>query len=155
MSGKGYIKIDRKIDGWEYRHDMSRLGFWLHLLLSAEWKGPERGTFITSIRELEQDTCLHHRTITRFLDELESLQQIRREPAGKMTKITILKYKNYQSGPWPKCHDTVAEMPQSDVEPWPKCHDTVAEMPQSDVEPWPKCHSPKATHLYLIETKKK
>ena len=76
MSGKGYIKIDRKIDSWEYRHDMSRLGFWLHLLLSAEWKGPERGSFITSIRELEQGTSLTHRTITKFLDELEELQQI-------------------------------------------------------------------------------
>ena len=136
MSGKGYIKIDRKIDSWEYRHDMSRLGFWLHLLLSAEWKGPERGSFITSIRELEQGTSLTHRTITKFLDELEELQQIQRESVGKKTRITVMKYEDYQNGlSRPKNRDNVAEMPQSDAEPWPKNRDNVAEMPQSESNP--------------------
>ena len=118
MSEKGYIKIDRKIDGWEYRHDMSRLGFWLHLLLSAEWKGPERGVFVTSRREIERETSLDHKTISKYLTELEQLQQIQILPAGRMSKIIILNYEQYQGIlPRAKSRANAGEIPQSESTP--------------------------------------
>ena len=99
MSKKGYIKINRKIDDWEFRHDMTRLGFWIHLLLSAEWKGPERGTLTTSMNRLEKEIHLSKKNVALFLHELSDLKQIKMEDAGdQLTKIKILNYDKYQSG---------------------------------------------------------
>ena len=136
MSGKGYIKIDRKIDGWEYRHDMSRLGFWLHLLLSAEWKGPERGVFVTSRREIERETSLDHKTISKYLTELEQLQQIQILPAGRMSKIIILNYEQYQGIlPRAKSRTNAGEIPQSEDLPRAKSRTNAGEIPQSESNP--------------------
>ena len=133
MSEKGYIKIDRKIDGWEYRHDMSRLGFWLHLLLSAEWKGPERGVFVTSRREIERETSLDHKTISKYLTELEQLQQIQILPAGRMSKIIILNYEQYQGIlPRAKSRANAGEIPQSEDLPRAKSRANAGEIPQSE-----------------------
>ena len=130
MSEKGYIKIDRKIDGWEYRHDMSRLGFWLHLLLSAEWKGPERGVFVTSRREIERETSLDHKTISKYLTELEQLQQIQILPAGRMSKIIILNYEQYQGIlPRAKSRANAGEIPQSEDLPRAKSRANAGEIP--------------------------
>ena len=99
MSKKGYIKINRKIDDWEFRHDMTRLGFWIHLLLSAEWKGPERGTILTSLNRLAKEAHLDKRKIALYLNELEGLEQIRVEDTGgQLSKIIVLNYDKYQSG---------------------------------------------------------
>ena len=98
MSRKGFIKIDRKIDGWIYRYDSKRLGFWLHLLLSAEWKGEESGTVVTSLNDLVKQTKYEKKTVLKYLAELENLGQITRESGPRGTVIHILKYDQYQKG---------------------------------------------------------
>ena len=128
MSGKGYIKIYRRINDWEYRHDMMRLGFWMHLLLSANWKGPDRGSFLTSVRTLKEETGLAKNTIMKYLRELEDLQQIARETFGKKTKITVLNYAEYQGG-------TGHDLRQSDKLPVTICDDIGHDLRRSEGSP--------------------
>ena len=129
MSGKGYIKIYRKINDWEYRHDMMRLGFWMHLLLSANWKGPDRGSFLTSVRILSDETGLAKNTIMKYLRELEELHQITRETVGKKTKITVLNYAEYQGG-------TGHDLRQSDKLPVTICDDIGHDLRRSEGSPY-------------------
>ncbi len=98
----GYIKIHRKIFGWEWYGDPKVLALWIHILLSAnfkenEWRGEavERGSFVTSLSALSAKTGLSVQEIRTCLHKLEISKQIT-IATNKYTKITVCNYDSYQ-----------------------------------------------------------
>lgn len=114
---KGFITISRRILEWKY-HDSSSAGWlFITILLKANWKtgyfkGQEipRGTLITSVRKLSEDTGLALNTIRKWLKIFEKENMIKTSYIDKATKITVLNYEKYQQR-----IDTVTDTPVDTV----------------------------------------
>ena len=99
----GWIKIHRSILNWEWWDDHNTTRLFLFCLLEAnhedkKWHGEniERGTFITSLSHLSQNTGLSTQQIRTSLERLISTSEITKKTTNKLTKITICKYDIYQ-----------------------------------------------------------
>lgn len=99
----GWIKIHRSILNWEWWDDHNTTRLFLYCLLEAnhedkKWHGEniERGTFITSLSHLSQNTGLSTQQIRTSLERLISTNEITKKTTNKLTKITICKYDIYQ-----------------------------------------------------------
>lgn len=99
----GFIKIDRKMLEWEWHTDSSMMAVWIHCLLKANWKDGrfkgmtvKRGSFITSIRHMADETGCTPVTIRRCLSKLESSGEITRKVTHRYTVINVVKYADYQ-----------------------------------------------------------
>ncbi|MCB6610219.1 hypothetical protein V3C10_04180 [[Clostridium] symbiosum] len=99
-----YIKIDRKILDWEWYSDINTCRLFLHMLLRANWKdgrfqGAEvpRGSFISSIRKLSEETGLTEREIRTAISHLKTTGEVTSESHTKYTVFTVKNYDCYQS----------------------------------------------------------
>ncbi|MBR0539855.1 MAG: hypothetical protein IJK36_06470, partial [Bacteroidales bacterium] len=105
----GWIKISRDIvNHWLWQDKpFSRGQAWIDLLLMAAWK--ERIFFVRGIRVEQRrgDVCLSVREmcerwhwsngkVIRFLNELETAQQITQQKSNVINTISIVNYDNYQ-----------------------------------------------------------
>ena len=96
---KGYLKISRKITEWEFWQNPVAVCLWVHLLFLAEWrtgKELQPGELITTIRQLKTECGLSVNTIKSYLEQFENAGQISVERNKFGTKITILKFEEYQ-----------------------------------------------------------
>ena len=96
---KGYLKISRKITEWEFWQTPVAVCWWVHLLFLAEWrtgKELQPGELITTIRQLKTECGLSVNTIKSYLEQFENAGQISVERNKFGTKITILKFEEYQ-----------------------------------------------------------
>lgn len=100
---EGYIKLNRKLLDWRYGNNMPMMGFWIYLLLKANWKDQERshgvvrrGEFTSSVRQIACECGLSESTVKRYLNSLRKTGEIRTSTNRQWTKITILKYCTYQ-----------------------------------------------------------
>lgn len=105
----GWLKLFRKIDKWEWIDTPEMVALWVRILLEANvedntWHGEtyEKGTFPTSVRKLSIQTGLSDQTIRTCLKKLESSKQIKVDSTNKGTKISVLKWGEYQG----LCDDT-------------------------------------------------
>ena len=105
MSEQGFIKIDRKITGWQWYTNPIALSLWIHLLVEANWEdrwwksGQElvkRGELITSQAKLAKNLGVDRKTIRKYLKLFENAGQIACDMDNQKTKITVIKYGFYQ-----------------------------------------------------------
>lgn len=105
---EGWIKLHRKMLGWEFYRDTNTKVVFLHLLLNANyedktWRGIEikRGQLITSVKHLSEELNLSTQQIRTSLNKLkdnkQNNKQITIKTTNKYTLVTIEKYDLYQS----------------------------------------------------------
>ena len=82
-SQMSYIKIDRKILDWEWYRNLNTCRLFFHLLLKANWKdgrfeGKEipKGSFVSSVARLAEETDMTPREIRTGLDHLKSTGEV-------------------------------------------------------------------------------
>lgn len=100
----GWIKLHRKIKEWEWYKDSQIVHLFYHLIVSAndkdkKWKyfNIRRGEFVTSVRNISEETGIPVISVRRKLEVLEESGAILRKTTNKFTLITICKYDSYQS----------------------------------------------------------
>ena len=119
-----YIKIDRKILDWEWYSDINTCRLFLHMLLRANWKdgrfqGAEvpRGSFISSIRKLSEETGLTEREIRTAISHLKTTGEVTSESHTKYTVFTVKNYGSYQSTNTQSDKQTTGERQADDRRP--------------------------------------
>lgn len=100
----GHIKIDRKIQKWEWYQDSKMVHLFIHLLLNASYKDSKfrgipikRGQLITGRLKLSADVGLSERAVRTCLNHLKKTKEITIQSTSKYSIITICKYDIYQS----------------------------------------------------------
>lgn len=99
-----YIKIDRRILDWEWYKNINTKVLFLHMLLKAYWKDTriegkqlERGSFISSIKNLSFETSLTENEVRTAILHLKTTGEITSEGTNKNTVFTIKNYDSYQT----------------------------------------------------------
>lgn len=100
---EGYVKIHRRMLGWEWYTDANVMRVFLHCLLNAsfqahQWRGVtiERGQFITSVAALAGELELTPMQVRTALGKLQSTNEITITATNKNSVITICNYGDYQ-----------------------------------------------------------
>ena len=98
-----FVKLYRKILGWEWYTDVPTKTLFIHLLIvanryPARWRGQEikTGQKITSLANLAEETGLTLKQVRTALKKLEKSGEITSKGANKFTLITIENYALYQ-----------------------------------------------------------
>lgn len=98
-----YIKINRKILEWEWYKNINTCRLFFHMLLIANWKEGKfegetipRGSFVSSIRKLSEETGLTEREVRTALLHLESTGELTRKGHSKYSVFTVNNYSKYQ-----------------------------------------------------------
>lgn len=99
----GFIKLHKKMTGWEWYKDQAVKGMFIHLLLIANYKDGrfkgrviKRGQVVTSVNNLSRDLGMSRGTVQRCIKELKRTREIKTYPNSKYTLITIINYDSYQ-----------------------------------------------------------
>ena len=99
----GFIKLYRQIQNWEWYTDSATVHFFIHCILSANWKdkrwqGKEvkRGQFITSYAHLSMQTGLSVKQVRIRIDRLVDSGEIEYKGASNYSLITVCNYNTYQ-----------------------------------------------------------
>lgn len=102
MNGN-YVKIFRKFENWEWYKDTNTKTLFIHFLLKANWKEGNfkgikvpRGSFITSLQSLSDETGLTIQQIRTSIKHLISTSEITSKIYPKFRLITIKNYNLYQ-----------------------------------------------------------
>lgn len=104
MDNGNYIKINRKILEWEWYSDINTCRLFLHMLLKANWKDGKfkgttvpRGSFISSIGVLSEETGLTIREVRTAITHLKMTGEVTSKSTNKFTVITVKNYDLYQT----------------------------------------------------------
>jgi len=99
----GWIKLHRSILNWEWYDNPNVLSLFIHCLFSAnyeekKWHGQtiKKGSFITSIKHLSEDTGLSTQQVRTALSKLQTTNNITIKTTNKYSLITIIKWEKYQ-----------------------------------------------------------
>lgn len=99
----GYIKFFRKIQDWEWYKDIPCKTLFLHCLLRANYgtqyfhgKKVEAGSFITTVRNLAEETGLTIQQVRTALNKLKITQELTIKSHSSNTVITINNWIDYQ-----------------------------------------------------------
>ncbi len=99
-----YIKLSRKILEWEWWHDINTCRLFIHMLLKANWKEGKfqgkvipRGSFVSSLPKLSEETQLTIREIRTAISHLKSTGEVTCKSYSKFTVFTVNNYCLYQA----------------------------------------------------------
>ncbi len=99
-----FIKLSRKMLGWEWYTDVNTKTLFIHCLLKANWKKGSfkgvvvnRGEFITSLQNLANETGLSVKQIRVALKHLETTEEIKVKNLKFGRLIVIVNYDLYQN----------------------------------------------------------
>lgn len=99
----GWIKLHRQFKDWEWYNKSEMVHLFIHCLVKANFKDGsfqgiecKKGSFITSLKHLSDETNISIQTIRTCLKKLEKTKEIEIKSTNKLTKITICKYESYQ-----------------------------------------------------------
>lgn len=99
----GWVKLHRQFLEWEWFDEPNTCRLFLYCLLKAnhqdkKYRGEtiKRGTFITSLEVLSNDTKISVRSVRTSLKRLESTGEVTSQRTPKGTVIQIVKYNDYQ-----------------------------------------------------------
>lgn len=99
----GFIFIHRCILDWEWYKDINTKTLFFHCLLKANWedkswKGIDisRGSFVTSLESLSNETNLSVKQIRLSLDKLKRTNEVVVSTTNRYTLLSIVKYDDYQ-----------------------------------------------------------
>ena len=100
---QGWIKLHRKIMEWEWYSDINCSRLFIHMLLKAnheekKWRGYtiKKGTFVTSIKHLSEETGLTQSQVRTCLNKLKSTSEIAIKTSNKFSFISMVNYHLYQ-----------------------------------------------------------
>jgi hypothetical protein len=100
---KGFIKLYRSLLDWEWYTDTNTFRLFTHCLLRAnyqdtKWRGVDikRGSFITSLNTLVEETNLSVQNIRTSLDKLKSTGELTSKSHSKYRIVTLNNYDLYQ-----------------------------------------------------------
>lgn len=101
---RGFIKLHRAIDEWEWRAKPNTLSVWLYLLTHARhepgsWQGVplEAGQLITGTEAIGKVTGLSRQSVRTALEHLKKTGEITIKATNKFSIITVVKWGLYQS----------------------------------------------------------
>ncbi len=104
MNDEGFIKLHRKMISWGWYKDSKVKALFIHCLLKANHKDSQwqnvsvrRGSFVTSITHLVNETGLTVKEVRRALDILITSECIRKSTSASFTMITVINYDEYQA----------------------------------------------------------
>ena len=99
----GWIKIHRKMVGWEWYSNPTTFCVWMHLLIEAnheptKWHGLTiaAGQLVTTVKQLTKSTGLSVQQVRTALSNIQSTNEITIKATNKFSIITICKYVQYQ-----------------------------------------------------------
>ena len=99
----GWIKIHRSILDWEWWDDRNTRDLFIYCLIKAnhddkKWRGNiiPRGSFITSLATLANESGLSVQQVRTSLDKLKSTNDITDTPTNEYRIVTISNYNKYQ-----------------------------------------------------------
>ncbi len=100
---RGYIKLYRKFEDWEWYTDVNTKVTFLHLLLVANHKDCRyrgemlmKGQVLTSTKIISVETGLSVQQVRRALNNLEMTGEISRKSSNQNTLFTINNWEKYQ-----------------------------------------------------------
>lgn len=99
-----YIKLSRKILEWEWWSDINTSRLFIYMILKANWKdgkfqGKEipRGSFVSSLPRLSEETALTIREIRTAISHLKLTGELTVTTYSKFSVFTIKNYAEYQT----------------------------------------------------------
>lgn len=103
MQESGFIKLHRQLLSWEWYKNINTKVLFVHLLLSANFKDSRymgqivpRGSLITTVTKLSDETTLTPREIRTALKNLKNTGEITVKSTNKFTVINLHNYGIYQ-----------------------------------------------------------
>ena len=100
---EGFIVLHRQMLEWEWFNDINTCHLFLYCLLRAnhepkKWRGINinRGSFITSLEHLSNDTGLTVSQVRTALNKLKSTGELTNETTSQYSIISIKNYNKYQ-----------------------------------------------------------
>jgi len=100
----GWIKIHYNLLNWEWYDDINTKTLFLHLLLMANWKDKKwhgilikRGSFVTSLGKLANQTGLSVQNVRTSLNKLKSTHELTSKTNNKYTHLKLQNWDKYQS----------------------------------------------------------
>ena len=100
---KGFIKLYRGIENWEWYNEPNVKILFIHCLLKAnyiekKWQGKviQKGSFITSLDNLVKELRMSKQQIRTALAKLQSTNEITCKTTRQYTYITVNNWRKYQ-----------------------------------------------------------
>lgn len=110
----GYIKVWRKIEDWEWFKDTQTLGFFLYLMLKANYKDSRfmgfdvpRGSLVCGRKKLSEELGLSEKTIRTLLTRLKSTNEVAIKTTNRFSIVCIVNYNKYQDK---EANETASQM---------------------------------------------
>jgi len=101
---RGFIKIWRRIDDWDWADDLITVGFFCKLILMANYKDKRwhgivvpRGSFVSSRSSLAKKFNVSEQRIRTLIGRLKSTNEITTESTSSYTLYTIVNYNKFQN----------------------------------------------------------
>lgn len=99
----GWVKLHRQFKDWEWYNKSEMVHLFIHCLIKANFKDSsfqgiecKKGSFITSLKHLSDETNISIQTIRTCLKKLQLTKEIDVKSTNKLTQITICNYDSYQ-----------------------------------------------------------
>jgi len=120
MITKGWIKMFRKVQEWEFYKDTNVKCVWLHLLINTAYEPTKLnedfiiypGYVVTSVRKLAAETGLSIQNVRSALKKLETAHQITQTATHKGTVIRLENWAIYQDGATSSTQEVTHEVTQ-------------------------------------------
>jgi len=100
---RGYIKVFRCIDEWEWHDDLQLVGFFVHLILSANYKESRyhgytipRGSLVFGRKEAAKKFSVSERFIRTMLTKLKTTSEVTIKTTNRFSIICIVNYEKFQ-----------------------------------------------------------
>lgn len=120
--GAGKIWLDRKILDWEWWNDINTFRLFTYCLLKANWKDSKfqgvdvpRGSFVTSVTNLANNTNLSVRQIRTAISHLKATGEVTVKRHAKFSVVIVNNYNRYQSSDTLNDSDVTVKRHSSDT----------------------------------------
>ena len=120
---RDYIKVSRSMLDWEWYSDINTSRLFIHMLLKANWKDGNfkgttvpRGSFVSSIRKLADETSLTEREVRTAINHLNTTGEVTHKPTSKYSVFTVVNYDLYQSNDTQSVSQTTSERQSNDIQ---------------------------------------
>jgi hypothetical protein len=121
---RGYIKLWRKIEEWDWFKNSNTLQLFIYLLIRANhkngsWQGIEimRGQLLTGRKSLSEKTGLSDREIRTSLSRLKLTKEITVKSTNKFSIITLCNYDIYNDSDQQDDQQPTSNRPATDQQP--------------------------------------
>lgn len=123
MVNGNYIKISRSLLEWEWYQDINTCRLFVHMLLRANWKDGKfkgttvpRGSFVSSIRKLSDETGLTEREIRTAISHLKTTGEVTSKGHTKYSVFTVTNYDYYQTNDTQDDNQTPSKRQSNDIQ---------------------------------------